>query len=256
MKLIDSHCHIDDDRLDAIRSEVMVRAADNGIERIVVPATTAARWQKIKSLCAADSRLLPAYGLHPMFMQEHAREHLDLLAQWVASEHPIAVGECGLDFFEGSDDEQWQTELFNGHIEIAARSGLPLIVHARKSLDKVISLLRRHSHHGGVIHSFSGSEQQANQLIDQGFYLGIAATVSFVRAKRLRQVVSRVPEEWLLIESDAPDQPGHQHRGELNEPGFIVDHLPVIAALRQRDEQAMANILNQNCARLFRLPAM
>ncbi len=255
MKLIDSHCHIDDDRLDATRTEVLRRAATNGIERMVVPATTAARWQKIKALCDNEVGLLPAYGLHPMFMQEHAREHLVQLERWVTEENPVAVGECGLDFFAGHEDEPWQTELFRGQIEIASQSGLPLIVHARKSLDKVISLLRRHAHHGGVIHSFSGSEQQARQLIDLGFYLGIAATVSFDRAKRLRQVVSSVPQEWLLIESDAPDQPGAQHRGELNEPGFIIDHLPVMAELRQLEVQAMAEILTQNCARLFRLPA-
>lgn len=256
MKLIDSHCHIDDDRLDAIRPQVMERAGEKGIERIIVPATTALRWQKIKTLCDTEPRLLPCYGLHPMFMQEHTRNDLVLLEQWLTAEKPVALGECGLDFFAGSEDEQWQIELFAGQIELASQFGLPLIVHARKSLDRVISLLRRHSHHGGVIHSFSGSEQQASQLLDLGFYLGISATVSFERARRLRQVVSRVPIDRLLIESDAPDQPGYAHRGELNEPAFIVDHLSTMAELRQVDEASMANILNQNCARLFGLPAV
>ncbi len=256
MNLIDSHCHIDDDRLDAIRPAVMARAEANGIKRIVVPATTAERWEKIRALCAADSRLLPSYGLHPMFMAEHRREHLQQLEHWISTESPLAVGECGLDFYDGNDDEAWQIELFTGQIKLAVQFGLPLIIHARKSLDKVISLLRRFAHHGGVIHSFSGSEQQARQLIDQGFCLGIAATVSFERARRLRQVVSTVPQEWLLIESDAPDQPGHQHRGELNEPGFFVDHLSTIAQLRGLDREVMADILNQNCERLFRLPSI
>ena len=254
MKLIDSHCHIDDDRLDATREQVMQRAAEQGVKQIVVPATTAERWQKIRLLCRQDPRLLPAYGLHPMFIEQHQKEHLQQLESWIKQESPIAVGECGLDFFEGSETEAWQTELFVGQIAIANQYELPLIIHARKSLDKVISLLRRHAHHGGVIHSFSGSEQQAKQLIDLNFCLGIAATVSFDRARRLRQVVSSVPMESLLIESDAPDQSGPQHRGQLNEPGFITEHLVTIAELRQLDVEAAAKALNQNCERLFGLP--
>lgn len=254
MKLIDSHCHIDDDRLDATRAQVMQRAAQQGVEQIIVPATTADRWQKIRSLSQQDARLLPAYGLHPMFIEFHRREHLQQLETWVKQETPIAVGECGLDFYEGSETEDWQTELFIGQIDIANRYDLPLIIHARKSLDKVISQLRRHPNHGGVIHSFAGSEQQARQLIELNFYLGIAATVSFDRARRLRQVVSSVPLENLLIESDAPDQSGPLHRGQLNEPGFIPDHLATIAELRQLDVEATASTLNQNCQRLFGLP--
>ncbi len=254
MNLIDSHCHIDDDRLDATRDQVMQRATEQGVEQIIVPATTADRWQKIRGLSQQNARLLPAYGLHPMFIEHHQREHLQQLESWVQLESPIAVGECGLDFYDGSETENWQTELFVGQIDIANRYGLPLIIHARKSLDKVISQLRRHPHHGGVIHSFAGSEQQAKQLIDLNFCLGIAATVSFDRARRLRQVVSSVPLESLLIESDAPDQSGPEHRGQLNEPAFIRDHLVTIAELRQLEVETTAMQLNQNCRRLFGLP--
>ncbi len=253
MKLIDSHCHIDDDRLDVTREQVLRRAAEQGVDQIIVPATTAARWHKIRTLSQQNARLLPAYGLHPMFIEQHQREHLQQLETWIQQESPVAVGECGLDFFEGSETEAWQTELFIGQIDIANRYNLPLIIHARKSLDKVISQLRRHPHHGGVIHSFAGSEQQARQLIEMNFCLGIAATVSFERARRLRQVVSSVPMESLLIESDAPDQSGPLHRGELNEPGFIADHLASIAELRQLDVEATALQLNRNCERLFAL---
>ena len=97
MQLIDSHCHLDDDRFDGRRDSVLSDATAAGIGRIVVPATTAARWQKLKQVCAQQRGLFPAYGLHPWFTAEHEREHLDQLDAWLAREKPVALGECGLD---------------------------------------------------------------------------------------------------------------------------------------------------------------
>jgi TatD DNase family protein len=103
-----------------------------------------------------------------------------------------------------------------------------------------------------VIHSFSGSLQQAQQLIGLGLKLGIASTVGFERAKKLRSVVASVPDHGLLIESDAPDQPGVNHRGELNQPAFIVEHFKTIAELRNISELELSKILQQNTHQVFR----
>ncbi len=253
MSLIDSHCHLDDDRFDGIREDVLARAAAAGVERIVIPATTANRWDKIREICAAAAGLYPAYGLHPWFVEQHQLAHLRELDEWLEREKPIALGECGLDFFRSRVDEKWQKQLFSEQLQLAVRHGLPVIVHARKSLDDVISLLRRHAGLRGVVHSFAGSEQQARQLYDLGFRLGIAATVGFERAQKLRRVVALMPGDALLLESDAPDQPGGTHRGELNEPGFVVEHLQTIAELRQCDPVELAAQLNCNAETLFNL---
>jgi len=251
MELIDSHCHLDDDRFDARRGAVLEDAAAAGIERIVVPATTAARWAKLKHICAGHGGLFPAYGLHPWFGGEHRREHLDELDAWLAREKPVALGECGLDYYESRDDADWQVEVFIAQLDLARAHRLPVIVHARKALDEVIALLRRHARHGGVLHSFSGSEQQARQLYELGFRIGIAATVGFERARKLRAVVAAMPDDALLLESDAPDQPGAGHRGELNQPAFIVEHLRVMAELRGTDSETLAATLNRNAEALF-----
>jgi len=251
MDLIDSHCHLDDDRFDEQRGEVLRQAAGAGIARIVVPATTAARWEKLRQVCELRDGLYPAYGLHPWFAAEHRREHLDRLEAWLAREKPVALGECGLDFYDSRADAGWQTELFAAQLELAAAHALPVIVHARRALDEVIGLLRRLARHGGVVHSFAGSEQQARQLYEMGFSIGIAATVGFERARKLRAVVAAMPEDALLLESDAPDQPGAGRRGELNRPAFIVEHLRVMAELRDTDPESLAAILNRNAARLF-----
>ncbi|MCP4878533.1 MAG: TatD family hydrolase [Gammaproteobacteria bacterium] len=253
MDLIDSHCHLDDDRFDDCRAEVISQAATQKVSRMIIPSTTANRWEKVKQICAEHDGLYPAYGLHPMFIEQHQVAHLRELDEWLQREQPVAVGECGIDFYDSRVDEKWQMQLFSEQLQLANNHRLPLIVHVRKAMDEVISLLRRQANYGGVVHSFAGSLQQAQQLSDAGFKLGIAATVSFERAQKLRAVVAAMPAESLLLESDAPDQPGAEHRGQLNHPAFIVEHLQIMAELRQCSPEDLAATLTQNTESLFNL---
>lgn len=186
-----------------------------------------------------------------MFMASHQTQHIAELDAWLDREKPIAVGECGLDFFNGRESETQQIKFFSDQLQLAKNHQLPVIIHVRRAMDQTISLLRKFAPLTGVIHSFAGSQQQAEQLIDLGFKLGIGATVGFERAKKLRSVVAKVPDYGLLIESDAPDQPGANHRGERNEPAFIIEQLATIAALRDVSENELALTLLQNTNNLF-----
>lgn len=253
MELIDSHCHLDDDRFDERRQDVIAQAAVVKVTRMVIPATTANRWEKVKQVCEGHDGLYPAYGLHPMFIEQHQVNHLRELDEWLEREQPIAVGECGIDFYDSRVDEKWQLQLFREQLQLANNHRLPLIVHVRRAMDEVISLLRKQALFGGVVHSFSGSQQQARQLHGIGFKLGIAASLSFERAQKLRKVVTAMPDDALLIESDAPDQPGASHRGQLNEPAFIVEHLQTMAELRNCSVEELATTLNRNAESLFNL---
>ena len=252
MELIDSHCHLDDDRFDPDRDAVVANANSLNIAKIIIPATTANRWARVKQVAGEYDGVYPSYGLHPMFVDQHQANHIRELDEWLDREKPVAVGECGLDFFNSRVDEKWQKQLFNEQLQLAVNHQLPVIVHARKAMDEVISLLRKNTPVGGVIHSFAGSLQQAQQVIDLGFKLGIAATVGFERAKKLRSVVASVPDYGLLLESDAPDQPGAAHRGERNEPAYIVEHLKTIATLRDIPESELTEILQRNSHQVFR----
>jgi len=253
MELIDSHCHLDDDRFDLDRDAVVASANSLNIAKIIIPATTANRWAKVKQVAGEYEGVYPSYGLHPMFVEQHQANHIRELDEWLDREKPVAVGECGLDFFNSRTDEKWQKQLFNEQLQLAVNHQLPVIVHARKAMDEVISLLRKNTPVGGVIHSFAGSLQQARQIIDLGFKLGIAATVGFERAKKLRSVVASVPDYGLLLESDAPDQPGAAHRGERNEPAYIVEHLKTIATLRNIANAELTEVLQRNSYQVFRL---
>ena len=252
MELIDSHCHLDDDRFDLDRDAIVASANSLNIGKIIIPATTANRWVKVKQVAGEYEGVYPSYGLHPMFVEQHQANHIRELDEWLDREKPVAVGECGLDFFNSRIDEKWQKQLFNEQLQLAVNHQLPVIVHARKAMDEVISLLRKNTPVGGVIHSFAGSLQQAQQIIDLGFKLGIAATVGFERAKKLRSIVASVPDYGLLLESDAPDQPGAAHRGERNEPAYIVEHLKTIAILRNIAEAELTEVLQRNSYQVFR----
>jgi TatD DNase family protein len=147
-----------------------------------------------------------------------------------------------------------QLSLLRDQLRVARNHRLPVIIHARKALDLILKEIRNSGIESGVIHSFSGSLQQAGQLADLGFKLGIAAIVGYDRAKKLRQVVKEIDIHALLIETDAPDQSGPGHRGQRNEPAYIVDHLATIAELRGMEVEDCANRLSRNCLQLFGLP--
>lgn len=252
LELTDSHAHIDDASFASDRAAMFERAAEAGIRHIVVPAIDRASWAGIASLCADYPQALPAYGLHPIFLEQHRPEHLDELGEWLKNHRAVAVGEIGLDYFLPELDVEQQRQYFHRQLHIARDADLPVIVHARRAVDEVTSSLRRLGGLRGVVHSFSGSLQQAERLWELGFHLGIGGPVTYARANRLRHVVATMPIERLLLETDSPDQPGACHRGERNEPANMVEVLKVIAELRGETPQAIAVATTRNARQLFR----
>jgi len=251
--LVDTHCHLDVDAFDADRDAVIARARGAGVQRQIVPAIAAAGWPKLRHVCATSRGLHPAYGLHPMFLAEHRDRHLDELREWVLRERPVAIGECGLDHFVEGLDPGAQLHYFEAQLRLARELDLPVIVHARRAVDAVLGAIRRTGGLRGVVHSFSGSEQQAAQLAAQGFLLGLGGPVTYTRANRLRRLAATMPLEWLLLETDAPDQPDAAHRGQRNEPERLATVLESIARLRDMAPGELAAATTANAERLFRL---
>jgi len=254
LPLVDSHCHLDAPEFDTDRDAVIARARAAGVTTQVIPAIRAADWPALAGLCAREHGLHAAYGLHPLLLAGHRDADLPLLRERLAQSPAVAVGECGLDYFvEGLAPER-QRFFFRGQLEIAHALDLPVIVHARRAVEEVIHTLRAFDGLRGVVHSYSGSEEQARQLWKRGFMLGIGGPVSYSRAHRLRRVVSEMPLEFLLLESDAPDQPLAEQRGQRNEPSCIGGVLDAIAALRPESREVIAAATTANAQRLFSLP--
>ena len=253
LDLIDSHSHFDGAEFDGDRTHALARARAAGVRRQIVPAIDAAGFARVRELCAREHGLYPAYGLHPMYLAEHRPEHLQELEQWIERERPVAVGECGLDFFVPGLDADAQREYFRRQLELARKFDLPLILHARRAVDEVTAAIRRIGNLRGVVHSFSGSVEQAQHLWKLGFCLGLGGPLTYPRAHRLREIVATMPLEYLLLETDSPDQPLHGHQGQRNEPALLAEVCACVARLRGVEPEEVAAATTRNCERLFRL---
>ncbi len=251
--LIDSHSHFDDASFDADRPQALQRAHVAGVTEQVIPAVKAAWWPRIRQLCLAYPELHPSYGLHPMYLEYHQPADLDSLRAWAAREKPVAIGECGLDFFIDNPNPEQQQFYFEGQLEVARECDLPVIIHARRAVEEVINTIRRFPGSRGVLHSYSGSEQQAQRLIDLGFVMSFGGPVTYDRANKLRRLIQVLPLEAILLETDAPDQPDSLHRGERNEPAYLPTVLDTISQLRGEPFERIAEQTRANTRRLFRI---
>ena len=166
----------------------------------------------------------------------------------------MAVGECGLDYFVNGLDPAAQQAYFDGQLALARDFDLPVIVHARRAVDAVIASLKRAGRLRGVVHSFSGSPEQARQLWQLGFLVGIGGPATYARANRLRRLVADMPLEYLLLETDAPDQPDAGIRGQRNEPARLSFVCQTIAQLRGQPAEDIASATAANARALFKLP--
>jgi len=251
--IIDSHCHIDFDVFDNDRSLVIQNAKQAGVEKIIVPGVAYNTWDKIISCCNEFTGLFPCFGLHPYFIDKHKPKHLDHLKTYIDQSKPVAVGECGLDFYLENIDINQQIFYFEQQLDIALEFNLPVVIHARKSTEAVIKAIKKRTNLRGMIHSYSGSYEQALQLIKLGFYLSFGGPVTYEKATRLRKTIQRLPLESILVETDAPDQPVSNAKNNRNEPLCILNVIQSIASLHNTSTETIVNITSKNAGELFKL---
>lgn len=252
--LVDSHSHLDAAEFDADRAAVIERARAAGVTQQIVPAVTAEGWPALKAMCESAPGLHPGYGLHPTFLRHHRDEQIGELREWIARERPCCVGECGLDHYVEGLDLEFQKRLFLEQLRLAKEFDLPVVVHALRAVDEVTAMLRRVGGLRGVVHSFGGSHEQAQQLFKLGFHLGIGGPVTYDRARRLRGIVAMMPIEFLLLETDSPDQPLQADRGQRNEPARLTEVARIVAELRGAPFEAVTEATTRNARKLFDLP--
>ena len=257
--LFDSHCHLDFTDFDRDRSEVLERAADSGVGYICIPATRRGQWQRLINPLPISQpiQIIVALGLHPYFMADHHTGDLEALDQFLQQHrslpHVVAIGETGLDFVVSQDREK-QLSMFTGQVKLACRHELPLIIHGRKSHDQILQILRRHRPpRGGIIHAYSGSEQQAQDYLKLGFKLGFGGGITYPRASKTRQLASTLPLASLVLETDAPDMPLNGQQGKRNEPSQVLRVATCLASLRNITLPEVAGATSENCQAIFGL---
>ena len=246
MKLIDTHCHLDVTEFDADRQMVINHARDAGVAKFVIPGIDVNSWQPIAALCHEADYLYPAFGLHPVYLEQHTEHDLEILDQVLNKEFAVAVGEIGLDFYVTELDRSKQTHLFESQLELAQQHQLPVLIHARKSHDATLACLKKLPVPGGICHAFNGSLQQAHQYLDLGFKLGFGGMLTYQRSTKLRQLAKQLPLDSIVLETDAPDMTVASHHGQRNSPEYLPECLQALATCRQEDIEEIARQTTHN----------
>lgn len=253
-ELIDSHCHLDFPAFDHNRDELVNACIKAGFTMLVNPAVDMNNWQKVEQIAARYSIVYPAYGLHPMFLDQHQDVHLDALEAQLSSKPCVAVGEIGLDYFDPSLCKTRQQFLFEAQIVLAEKANLPVILHVRKAHDEALSTIKRLGFsQGGIVHAFSGSEQQAHKWIDNGFILGFGGTMTYDRAKKVRHLAKTLPLQSMVLETDAPDMPPAFIEKGQNSPIYLVQIAQILAEIRNRPVDEIRQVCSDNTRRILSL---
>jgi len=251
--LFDTHCHLDFDDFDKDRDNVISRAKQHRVNRILVPSVAQNSWNKTIKTCQQYSNCELALGLHPIFIDQHQPHHLLELSELIEKHHPVAVGEIGLDFYQRELDQEKQLVFFSKQLVIAKQTNLPVIIHNRKAHDQCIGLLKEYDIKGGIIHAFNGSIQQAYKYIELGFMLGFGGMLTFERSNKLRTLANELPLSSIVLETDAPDMTVAQHKGQRNSPEYIPYILNALSAIKQLSTEEVADETTKNANRVLNL---
>ena len=257
-KLVDSHCHLDFPDFEGELDEVIARANERGVQRMLTICTSLSTYDSVALIADSYSSIYFAIGTHP---HKAASDDLVTVEQLIeCSHHPkmIGIGETGLDYHYTKDIALQQKQSLAIHIEAARQTQLPLIVHSRDADNDMAEILK-HEHANGhfncVMHCFSSSQELARTALDLDFYLSMSGITTFRNAASLRQIFAEVPLNRILVETDAPYLAPNPNRGKRNEPSYVADIATNAAELFNCSYEKFANQTTNNFNRLFRKAA-
>ena len=253
---VDSHAHLDFDRFDQDRSEVIERALNRGVRRIISIGTRVASTQSAIELARQYPGLIYASaGFHPLYMADDHPEGWSAIERFMRAPEVIAIGETGLDYYYDTTPHQQQRDSLRRHLQLSRRFDKPLIIHIRDAFEDAWRIIAEEgTPAGGVVHCFTGGPEECKRAIELGLYVSLSGIATFKSARELRRAVTLIPSDRLLIETDSPFLAPHPHRGKRNEPSFVVDTARCVSELRGVTLAELATTTWENTSRLFRLP--
>lgn len=253
--LIDSHCHLEYPGLVEDREGVLARARAAGVGGFLNISTRQSEWDRVIGTAEREGDVWASVGIHPHEADAHA--DLGAAALLAAAAHPkvIGIGETGLDYYYDKSDRQVQQALFRTHIGVARETGLPLIVHTRDAEEDTAAIIADEMAQGAfpaLIHCFTASAGFAREMLDLGLTISLSGIVTFKNAKDLQTIAQDLPEDRLLVETDAPFLAPVPHRGRTCEPAFVADTAAFVARLRDTDPERLHMATTRNFHKLFR----
>jgi len=254
LRLIDTHAHLQWPAFEKDREQVIRRAFDAGVQEIVNIGYDLKASREAVQIAHDNENVYAVVGVHPhnaKTLGEHALAELRETAQ---DKKVVAIGEIGLDYYRNLSPRTVQTEAFEQQISLAKDLGLPVVIHDREAHADILEVLRRFGKQvTGVMHCFSGSIEMAEEMIGLGYSISIAGPVTFPNAWKLHQLVGKLPEESIVLETDCPWLSPQSRRGKRNEPAYIVETARRIAELRGMSLEDLVKATSRNAERLFRL---
>lgn len=255
-ELIDTHAHLYAKQFDEDRMEVLQRAKEQGVSNIFLPNIDHASIDPMMQLAATDPRHLhPMMGLHPCSVTGEYHKELQLVEQWLAKTSFCAMGEIGVDLYWDKTLQKEQEQAFLQQVNWAMDLDIPIIIHSRESIDLIIEILKplKSTRLRGIFHCFSGSIDQAEAIMDLGFFMGIGGVLTFKKAG-LDLVIPQIPLEYLVLETDAPYLAPTPHRGKRNESAYVRIVAEKMADLLKIDLEEVAQKTTDNAKFLFGIP--
>lgn len=253
--LIDTHVHLNAEQYVDDLDEVIERARENGIEKMVVIGCDRPTIERTMELIDEHEDIYGVIGWHPVDAIDCTDEDLEWIEQLSKHEKIVGIGEMGLDYHWDKSPKDVQKDLFKKQIELAKRVNLPIIIHNREATEDCVAILKEmHAEEiGGIMHAFSGDESVADEIIDMNFYVSLGGPVTFKNAQLPKDIAVHVPIDRLLVETDAPYLTPHPYRGKRNEPAYVKLVAEKIAELRQISYEELAQTTSENAKRLFKI---
>lgn len=252
--LIDSHCHLNYKGLVEDQQAVLRRARAAGVSGMLNISTRASEWDAVVATAVREPDVWASVGIHPHEADAHADLGVQVLRDATAHPRVIAIGETGLDYYYDHSDREVQRKLFRVHIGVARETGLPLIVHTRDAEEDTVAILAEEMEKGAfpaLIHCFTASRDFARTVLDLGLTISLSGIVTFKNARELQEIAREIPDDRILVETDAPFLAPVPHRGRTCEPAFVADTARHVAQLRGVEAEALAETTSANFFRLF-----
>ena len=244
MSLVDSHCHLDDEKFDADRAQVIERALAAGVETMMAIGTGGELDVAIQQ-AERYPFIYATIGVHPHDAAKATPDTFARLRDLAAHPKVLAIGEIGLDYHYDFSPRDVQRSVFERQLELAAEFGKPIVIHTREAWEDTMAQVTSLPH-GGIMHCFTGDAAQAQQALDLGFHLSFGGVLTFPKAESLREAARIVPEDRLLVETDCPYLAPVPHRGKRNEPAFVVDTARRLADVRGVTPETIAECTTRN----------
>lgn len=254
--LFDTHVHLDRAPLSERLKPEIEAARAAGVGQFLVPGVAPTAWAGLMETVATVPGALAAPGVHPQAAANWNAQTQSALEALLHKPAVVAVGEIGLDSLLPAPAAQVQEAALRGQLRLAREAELPVLIHCRKAMGRLLEILREEQAHqvGGILHAYAGSIESALQAVDLGFAIGFGGTLTYTNARRAPEVLKALPAEWIVLETDAPDIAPHPHRGESNRPEWLSLIAAEVARIRNWSLAETARITTQNAQRILHRP--